>query len=781
MPSETTVAALIGEIDATPYGPAERELIERAITLAEDTGDDAAAYAVRMRLIQSASLTGDTDALLTAFAWCVGRNAADPATFPTQIDDHDLLWFHKWVADALASNPVFPRATIAESIEQMETAYRQAGVGLSGVVQTRFWQAFEEGRIDQAARHLEELGRTPRDEYSHCEACVRSEEARFRLATGDLEAGIALVQEMLDQDLECAEEPERAMAHTLVPLLRVDRPGDAERMHVRGYRLARGSAAKLDMVGLHLIFLSVTGNHQRALELLERHIGWLAHDNLNATAHLDALTAFAVTCTAAGTAGLGHEHVRGAEGAPLHRFLGTRPDRWTVDALAQACWRAADELAARFDERNGTTCRSERVSAARVLADRRWDLPIGVAHRVPAPPVAVDPAAAAAFVDEVEDARTLAERVDTIRGTEDADAALTWVEAELVAARAPGRRAVLLRLRAQLLAGGGRVEEALTTVDEALDLAVAHTARSLTTSLAALSAHICDDLGRLDEAAGRLRLATREAELGGAESTVLRYRLGVVLVRSGRPDEAVDELVTVAETEEAQDATAADRALTLLWLGCARRDAGEPGAAYAAWTEGRELARAGESHDVATRIGRELGQMMMRFDDDEAVEVLDEAVEDARRLTDRPDMLADVLHTRGRARCQFGDAGGLDDLRAAAEHTDPWTRADIRDSTARALAELGRFDEAVQVGLAASDAYAAAEDVVGSGSTLIVVAQALLATDRHEEALGILADAAPRVSEVPQLAARVALMEGDANEALGRHDAAAAARARVDR
>ncbi len=781
MPSDTTVDALISEIDATPYGPAERELIERAITLAEETGNEAAAYAVRMRLVQSASMTGDTDTLLTAFAWCVGRNAADPATFPTQVDEHDLLWFHKWIADALASNPMFPRSTIDESIDRMETAYRQAGVGLSGVVQTRFSQAFDAGQNEEAARHLEELGRTPRDAYSHCEACVRSEEARFRFATGDLEAGLGLVQEMLDQGLGCAEEPERAMAHTLLPLLRVGRLEDAERMHVRGYRLARGNAAELDMIGLHLVFLSVTGNEQRALEMLERHIGWLAHDTLNAIAHLEALTAFAVTCTAAGAVGLGHEHVRGADAAPLRKFLGAHDGPWTVDELAQACWRAAEDLAARFDERNGTAYRSEKLSAARALAGQRWDLPIGTAHTVSvSPPAAVDPAAAAAFVDEVAGSRPAEERVDTILDSEGGDAALAWIESELTAEVAPGRRAVLLRMRAQLLAGGGQFEEALTAVDGALDLAVTHAARSVTAPLAALSAQICDDLGRLDDAAGRLRLATREAELAGTESVGHRYRLGVTLVRAGHPDEAVDELTTVAETEEAQGTEAGSRALTMLWLGYARRDAGEPGAAVAAWAEGQELAQAGSDFAVAARIGKELGLLMMQFDDEDAVEVLDAAVEDARQLTDQPDALADLLHARGRARCQFGDEDGLEDLRAAAEHADPWTRADIEDSTARALSQLGRFDEAVRTGLAASDAYAAAEDVVGSGSALIVVAQALLTAERHEEALAVLADAAPRVTEAPRLAVRVALMEGDALEALGRHDAAAAARARVD-
>jgi len=162
--------------------------------------------------------------------------------------------------------------------------------------------------------------------------------------------------------------------------------------------------------------------------------------------------------------------------------------------------------------------------------------------------------------------------------------------------------------------------------------------------------------------------------------------------------QASDELTAVAETEEAQGEEDGSRAMTMLWLGYARRDAGEPGDAVMAWTEGHELAQAGGDFALAARVGKELGLLMMQFDDEDAVEVLDDAV----------------------------------------------------------------------------------EDVVGSGSALIDVAQALLTTERYEEALAVLADAAPRVTEVPRLSVRVALMEGDAHEALGRHDAAAAARARVD-
>ncbi|WP_305094413.1 hypothetical protein [Prescottella sp. R16] len=783
MPSDITVDALIEEIDHTPYGPEERDLIERAITLAEETGDEAAAYAVRMRLVQSASMTGDTEALLTAFAWCVGRNAADPATFPTQVDDYDLLWFHKWIADALGSNPMFPQATIAESIDRMEATYRQAGVGLSGVVQTRFWEAFESGRIEEAGRYLEELARTPRDDYSHCEACVRSEEAAYRFASGDLEAGLTLVEEMLDEGMSCGEEPERAMAHTLLPLLETGRLDEAEQMHVRGYRLARGNADNIGMVGRHLVFLSVTGNEQRALEMLERHLGWLGHDGLNASAHLDALTAFAVACTVAARAGLGGERVRGSDAASLRRFVGDHDGLWTVEEFGHACHRAAEELAARFDDRNGNEYRSETLTAAMTLVDRRWDLPIGGAHTVATGPVVVAPEASAAFADDVTGASDVVAHVESLQNDPDdtdGTAVLDWIGAELESTDAPGRRTVLLRLRAQILAGRGRFAEALASVDAALALSVAHAARSVTAPLAALSAHIAGDLGEAEDAIARMRLAKQEAELAGIGTSGPRYHLGVMLTRAGRPDEAVDELTRAAEIETADGVGPESLAQTRWWLGCAHRDNGDTRDAVAAWTECVALARSCDDHATAATAGKDLGVLLVQVDDPDGFAVLDAAVADAERVSDRPDVLVDVLHVRGRVRCSVDDAAGLDDLRVAAELADGWTRADIADSTARALAQLRRDDDAVAAALSASDAYADAGDVAGSAGALLVAAQVLARSDRHEDVLAVLADARTRAPEVPQLAIRVALMEGDAFEALGRHDEAAAARARLD-
>ncbi|MGW6692283.1 hypothetical protein ACWF62_00730 [Rhodococcus sp. NPDC054953] len=788
MPSETPVDLneLISEIDCTPYGPAERELIERAITVADEAGEEETAYRVRMRLVQSSSMTGDTEALLAAFAWCVGRNAADPARFPNEVDDYDLLWFHKWIADSLGSNPMFPQATIAESIERMETAYRQAGVGLSGVVQTRFSEAFLAGRFGEARRYLDELARTPRDDYSHCDACVRSEEATFRILTGEPATGLDLIEEMLEQGYECGEEPERAISHTLVPLLEAGRFDEAERMHLRGYRLARGNADNIAMIARHLVFLSVTGNAHRAIEMLERHLGWLAHDRLNAAGHLEALTAFAVTCSAAGRAGLGDERVRGSDAAPLVPFLGPHDGRWTVDELGAACLRAADELAARFDERNGTSHRSETLAATVALVDRGWDLPIGRAHVVAAPAV-VDPAGfvddvtAAAFVDDVAAAGDAIARVEALQNSEEGtEDALAWLDTESAAALTPGRRTVLARLRGQVLASRGRFEEALTAVDGALELSVAHRARATTATLAALGAHIAADLGAAEDAVARMRLAKRESELAGLGSLGPAYHLGVLLVRAGHPDEAADELSRLAELEEEQGTAPGSLGHTLLWLGRARRDAGDPQGALAAWHRCRELARSCGDHVVAATAGTDLGAMLAQFEDEGALEVLDEAVADARLAEGRADLLTESLHLRGRARCGFDDDGGLADLREAAGLAEGWTRADIEDSTARALAQLGRIDEAAATGLGASDAFAAAGDEIGCGSALLVVAQALATADRHEEVLAVLADARDRVADVPQLAVRVALLEGDTFEALGRHAEAAAARARIE-
>ncbi|TDD52733.1 hypothetical protein [Saccharopolyspora elongata] len=375
-----TITDLLDEADQTPYGAPERALLDQAIALAEEAGHEELAYAARMRLVTSAKMTGDTDGMLAAFAWCLGKFDSDPVRFPSELtgaaDSWDLLWYFKWMASTVTGSLQFSSTQLEAVLADMDRRYTEAGVGRSGVVQSLFSSSVETGRLADAERFRLELEALPRDEYSHCEACARSEFADYQQTIGDDAAAVALFDEIQEQQLSCGEEPEGNEADSLLPLLRLGRGEDAAAAHMRGYRAARGNPDNIAMIARHWVFCAVTGNEARGLALLERHIRDLMVDPMNDRQKFAGSCAAAVLLDAVTRAGQGSTPVRHSDDPVLAPLLGDHAGPWTAADLAATFWAAADRLAAAFDARNGNDFHGRQVARSRALADERYDVPL---------------------------------------------------------------------------------------------------------------------------------------------------------------------------------------------------------------------------------------------------------------------------------------------------------------------------------------------------------------------------------------------------------------------
>ncbi|GEB46444.1 hypothetical protein DEU35_1748 [Microbacterium sp. AG157] len=372
-----SIRALFDEIDRTPWGPRERALVAEAVARAQESGDARLEYEARLRQTSSANMIGDTDLMLTSFAWCLAQHDADPERFPAELEPAgDLLWQYKWMAGALRGSPEFSSEQIDAVLDDMEEHYHRAGVGPSGAMMARFEDAWAAGRIDEAAALRERLEATPRDEYSHCDACVRSQFAGFFAETGREDETIRLVEEMVEGGFTCGEEPERALALALLPLLRAGRLDQARAFHLRSYRLARENPDNLTIIADNVVFCALTGNEARALSLVEKHLRWLAHDGLNAEAHQEAFAAFALALDAVTRAGHGDTPVRGSDAAELAPLLGGREAMLAASELASLCWARADEIAAAFDRRNGNDAHARRLERTRALEREHYDVPL---------------------------------------------------------------------------------------------------------------------------------------------------------------------------------------------------------------------------------------------------------------------------------------------------------------------------------------------------------------------------------------------------------------------
>lgn len=446
---------LLEEIDITPWGPAEQALVAEAVALAVEIGDEQLEYQARMRQTASANMNGATDVMLNSFAWCLARHDADPQRFPADLDHGgaDLMWQFKWMASALRSSPAFSGEQIAAVLDDMETHYRSAGLGLSGVLTARFEDAWDAGRLDDAETLRVRLEATPRDEHSHCDACGRSQFAGFFAETDRDADAIRLVEEMLEGGFSCGEEPEHALSRVLLPYLRAGRFDEAKSAHLRSYRLAKDNPDNLRIVANNIVFAAITGNEARALSLVERHIAWLAHDGLNVDAHFAALAAFAFALDRVTAAGHGDTPVRGADADALAPFFGGRTttdpaDAWTAAGLAAAAWSTAERIGADFDHRDGTDGHARTLARIRALADERYDVPIRSDAFV-ATPDATIPADADAWFDRAMDLAQFGAEHETLQALPHA-----------LAVEDPAKLAQLLSMRLGILIALDRADEA---------------------------------------------------------------------------------------------------------------------------------------------------------------------------------------------------------------------------------------------------------------------------------------------------------------------------------
>jgi hypothetical protein len=96
------------------------------------------------------------------------------------------------------------------------------------------------------------------------------------------EEALEAARPILTGKLTCAEIPHCTYANVLMPLVRLGRHAEAEEMFNKGYRMVAKNRDFLPQVTQHLRFLTLSGNNQTGLRLLEKHLSWAIE-----TKHLD--------------------------------------------------------------------------------------------------------------------------------------------------------------------------------------------------------------------------------------------------------------------------------------------------------------------------------------------------------------------------------------------------------------------------------------------------------------------------------------------------------------
>lgn len=385
-----------------PDGEAKVAELERLTAHADAAQDVRLGFDVRMELIDAYNNHTERWRMLPAFGWCLATFDREPELF----DDWDaelLRWYHKWAVATLRGTPRVGLAQTHAALDDMERRFREGGHSLHAVYNLRCRIADHLGDEAEARKWLARWRAARRDENSDCAGCDPSRQADLLAGWGDWEESINVVEPVLTGVLGCTEQPEKAMVTALTPYLRLGRYDEAARAHVRAYRRHRHERDSFPYLAEHLRFCALTANYDRGLDILAEHLGWLdrPYDEMSA---MEFTAAGALLCRLAVEAGgTGTEVAAGAADRTITRpAYGDRPaEELSVPAVGALLLGIMEDLAGRFDARNGTTHQSGRMAAW--LAERPLDEPV---------PLPVDEAPAGGWSDELADLP--ADRLDVV-------------------------------------------------------------------------------------------------------------------------------------------------------------------------------------------------------------------------------------------------------------------------------------------------------------------------------------------------------------------------------
>ncbi len=362
---------------------------EAALRLAQTHGSFAEEFVARADLTQALYWTPKDPGTLVHFAWL--RQALDPARELDQDDRDGVLWRLKWAVDLIEDLPQVGLDALVAAIDDVEQVFRGDGYHLRPVHAARARLAQAVGDDAAVERELAAWLAEPRDSRSDCQACELREQARLVLEHDPARA-LELVAPVVAGDLTCGDEPRACLS--IDAQLRLDR-GDidgAVGSFRRAWHLAQDDPGASDSVAACLRVLVRLGNTDRAVDLLLPRLPWLEVLHTPRQRMWFAATA-AFVLGQASAAGLAPQDLDG------------RP----VEEVAAELHRTADDIAAAFDARYGSTVTTETLAAAhdpsRVAAE-----PTLPPTRLPAPAAGVgDDTSDLPATDVIERARTVRE------------------------------------------------------------------------------------------------------------------------------------------------------------------------------------------------------------------------------------------------------------------------------------------------------------------------------------------------------------------------------------
>ena len=269
------------------------------------------------------------------------------------IKEDDLLWKYKWIWACTFDLPEIPMEQVQAIGEDYKTRILRNGYSLRSYYHRWSVECVWMRQYDKAKEYIDKMLNEKIDDQS-CEACELNFMLDYYLETGQFDEAYSRAQPLINKQVTCYEANLRAYLKLAYYAQKAGKPEIAADMCARAEEALVGREKDeylLLYLGLFIAYNMMT-KPERAWEYAERCIGWSLRTN--------TLKSYRFSCDM--VEALKYETRPEVSLSLPEEFPLYRPDGiYQVNELRNYFYQQAEELARRYDARNGNSGYMDRL------------------------------------------------------------------------------------------------------------------------------------------------------------------------------------------------------------------------------------------------------------------------------------------------------------------------------------------------------------------------------------------------------------------------------------
>lgn len=324
-------------------------LLREAIRIADENEDVEWATEMRLDLIYELNLLSADTEEIAVFS----KILDDYENHKDVIKEEDLLWKYKWIWSCTFDIPDIPMEQIMAVGEDYKTRITRNGYGLRTYYHRWSAEYIRMREYDKAKECIDKMLAEKVDDQS-CEACELNFMLDYYLETGQFEEAYSRAQPLINKQFTCYEANLRAYLKLSYYAQKAGRPDLAADMCSRAEEALAGREKDEYMLLYMGLFIAYNFmiKPERGWEYAERCIGWSLRTNM--------MKRYRFSCDM--LEALKYENRPEVQLSLTEEFPLYRPDGvYSVESLRSYFYQQAEELACRYDARNGNNGYMDRL------------------------------------------------------------------------------------------------------------------------------------------------------------------------------------------------------------------------------------------------------------------------------------------------------------------------------------------------------------------------------------------------------------------------------------